>query len=52
MTTSKSWTWNLDLDPKKPGPWKTRTLKNLDHLKPGPQKTWTLKNQEPKDLIF
>ena len=35
MTTSKSWTQDLDLDPEKPGPWKTWTMRNLDPEKPG-----------------
>ena len=48
MTTSKSWTRNLDLDPKKPGPWKTWTLKNLDPKKSGPSKAWTPKNLDPE----
>ena len=33
--TSKTWTWTLDPDPEKLGPWKTWTLKNLDPEKPG-----------------
>ena len=32
---SKTWTWTLDPDPKKPEPWKTWTLK-----------AWILKNME------
>ena len=40
--TSKTWTRTLDPDPKKPGPWKTCTLK-----KPVLWKTWTLKNMHP-----
>ena len=48
MTTSKSWTQNLDLDPEKPGPWKTCTLKNLYPKKSGPSKTWTPKNLDPE----
>ena len=31
--TSKTWTRTLDLDPEKPGPLKTWTLKNLDPQK-------------------
>ena len=42
MATSKTWTRTLDPDPG-PGPW-TRTLKNLDPEKPGSWRTWTLKN--------
>ena len=34
--TSKTWIKTLDLDPEKPGPRKTWTLKNLDPKKPGP----------------
>ena len=34
--TSKTWTQTLDLNPEKPGPRKTLTLKNLDPEKPGP----------------
>ena len=34
MATSKTWTRALkNLDPEKPGPWKTWTLKNLDSEK-------------------
>ena len=38
----------MDLDPEKPGPRKTGTLKNLDPEKPGTRKTWTmtLKNMD------
>ena len=44
MATSKSWTQNLkNLDPEKPGLWKTWAQKNLDPEKPGPWKIWTLK---------
>ena len=32
-----------------PRPW-TRTLKNLDPEKPGPRKTWTLKTWTLKNL--
>ena len=40
LATSKTWTLTLDLEPEKPGPWKTWTLKtwtlkNLDHEKRG-----------------
>ena len=37
-----------NLDPEKPGTWKTWTLKNLDLKKPGPWKTGTLKTLEPE----
>ena len=51
MATSKTWTRSLkNLDPEKPGPWKTWTLKNLDPEKPGPWETWTLKILDPEKL--
>ena len=43
--------WNRtlqNLDPEKPGHWKTWTLRNLDPEKPGPRKAWTLKNLDPE----
>ena len=40
-----------DMDPKKPGPGKTWTHKNLDPLKPGGRSlTQTLKNLDPEKL--
>ena len=37
----KTWTRTLkNLDPEKPGLWRTCTLKNLDPEKPEPWKTW------------
>ena len=37
QATSKTWVQTLDLDPEKPRPWKTRTMKNLDYEKRGKQ---------------
>ena len=53
LATSKTWTRTLDLDPEKPRPRKTWTLKNLDpenlgSEKPGPRKTWILKKVDPE----
>ena len=36
--------WTQDVDPEKPGPWKTWNLKKPGLCKPGPWKTWTQKN--------
>ena len=47
------WTRILkNLDPEKPGSWKTWNLKNLDPEKPGSWKTWTLKNMDPENLDY
>ena len=45
------WTWTLDLDPEKPGPRKTCTLKSLDPEKSGPRKRpWIQRDVDPDDL--
>ena len=41
LPTSKTWTRTLkNLNPGKPGPWKTRTVKTRETGKSGPRKTW------------
>ena len=51
MANSKTWTWNLQADPEKPGPWKTWATKNLDSENQEPANIWTLKNLKP-ELYF